>query len=344
VNILFFPMGSVTVPSSRYRLYQYLPLLSNYGIRYKICSSELPSCSRLVFAIKLCCYLLWADIVFIQKNIPTSRIRKLIRFLNKNIVFDFDDAIWTLNTSKQIDDNTKQNDNLRGLLGDFLKNYSKAVIVGNEFLSEFAELYNHNIFILPTAVDTDTWKRVEHKTRKEIIIGWIGTKDNLFFLEKLQHVFIRIHDKYKDNVLLKIICDLPFKSNLPMEIINAEWSLGSEIKELSECDIGIMPLVDDEWTRGKCGFKLIQYMAMGMPVVASPVGVNSEIIEDGVNGFLANTHDEWFQKLSTLIENERLRREMGIAGRKKVEAMYSLDNTVKKLIAILSNAGQISFG
>jgi glycosyltransferase involved in cell wall biosynthesis len=115
------------------------------------------------------------------------------------------------------------------------------------------------------------------------------------------------------------------------------WSEETEVALLQTCDVGIMPLPDEPWTRGKCGFKMIQYMACGLPVVASPVGVNKEIVEHGVNGFLAVTNDEWLTALSTLRDNPELRRKMGAAGRRKVEEKYCLQVTAPQYVKLLQS-------
>ena len=336
MNVLFLPQGSITFPSSRYRLYQYLHFLSQYGIKFRVINYGTTK-SRLLFAIKLIMYLLWADVVFIQKRRPTKKIMFLIKKLNNNIIFDFDDAIWTINPSmasiyKNHEKTAEQSKNtLINFFGD-----CKIIIAGCKFLAEFARKYHSNVFLLPTVVNTSSiMKRKKTGARPKIVIGWTGAHNNLYYLKRIEHVFTKLHNKYKDKLVLKVICDRPLDIDSPIEVVNKPWGLHSEINELSECDIGIMPLVDDEWNRGKCAFKMILYMAVGLPVVTSPVGVNKQIIDDGVNGIIAKNDNDWYEKLSALIDNHKLRDAIGNAGRKTIEQEYSLEQHLDKLIAIL---------
>jgi len=118
-----------------------------------------------------------------------------------------------------------------------------------------------------------------------------------------------------------------------------EWTLDTEVKNLQNFDVGIMPLLDNEWSRGKGGYKLLQYMAVGIPCVASPVGVNAKLIREGINGYLANSEDEWYKKLEVLIKNETLRESMGKNGRKIAETQYSFEVSVPKLIKLIKEVG-----
>ncbi len=174
--------------------------------------------------------------------------------------------------------------------------------------------------------------------RKEIdddvvTIGWVGRWSSSFYLESLVNVFERIYRNFA-KVIFKFVGAAPFDypSHLPIEFI--PWRLETEIEDLIPFDIGIMPLADDIYAKGKCGFKLLQYMALGIPSIASPVGVNQEIITDGENGFLATSENEWFEKLSLLISNKKRRKMVGIAARETVEERYSLNNALPLLITI----------
>ena len=139
---------------------------------------------------------------------------------------------------------------------------------------------------------------------------------------------------------MKVICDRPFDSASGIEVINEKWSLDSEIAALSGCDIGLMPLVDDEWNRGKCAFKMIFCMLLGIPVVTSPVGVNKEIVRDGENGYTASHDDEWCQKLCKLIDDGGLRAKMGSAGRVTIEKDFSLQRYVSVLAGTLAGVAK----
>ena len=168
-----------------------------------------------------------------------------------------------------------------------------------------------------------------------MIIGWIGVEASLVYLELLQNVLQEIARRYP--VRLKIISrvgEKPFTlPGVPMNLV--PWSYETEVEEMAEFDIGIMPLKEEEWARGKCGLKLLQYMAMGIPSVSTRFGVNSEIVEEGKDGFLAQSSEEWVEKLSRLIEDAALRQKMGEAARKKAVEKYSLEKTALLLADVL---------
>jgi len=151
----------------------------------------------------------------------------------------------------------------------------------------------------------------------------------------MRPVFDALSKKY-DNVRLKIVCDTFFDCNR-MEVIKKQWSSEDEVQDLQSFDIGLMPLMDDPWSWGKCGLKIIQYQGVGVPVVCTPVGINRDLIKDGENGFWAMDHEEWIEKLSILIDDGPLRREMGLRGREKVERGYSLQKCGERMCRLLEN-------
>ena len=167
------------------------------------------------------------------------------------------------------------------------------------------------------------------------MIGWIGNSENLGYLQALEGVFARLANAYGSKVILRVVSGKPYASESSLNVNNRTWALDTEVDDLRSFHIGLSPLTDDEWTRAKCGFRALQYMALGIPAVVSSVGVNKEIVDDGINGFLAQTQEEWFAKLSQLIENKELRRRLGQRGRSTVEREYSLAATLPKLVAAL---------
>jgi len=212
---------------------------------------------------------------------------------------------------------------------------SDAVIVGNRFLRDqvlpFVE--PNRVTLIPTAIDVNFYpkkKTISHKER--MILGWIGTQSTLKYLRDLNDVLRSLAKRF-NKVSLKIVCD-EFYDFSTIPVIKKRWSLEEENDDLVSFDIGLMPLRDDLWSRGKCGLKIIQYQCVGLPVVCTPVGINRDIIRDGYNGFWATTPQEWLEKLSTLIEREDLRSEMGAHGMQMVEKEFSLDVTSKKLLAV----------
>lgn len=261
------------------------------------------------------------DIVFVQREafmLGTAFFEK--RFAKKSkLIFDFDDAIWKMNVSEG-------NKSLA-----FLKNPNKTaeiiqiadmVFAGNDYLAAYALRYNANVKVVPTTVDVEEYKKIPCIKDNKIRIGWIGSPTTSTYLSLVIPAFKFLKQKYRDKIEFRVIGDPNFQVE-DLDIHSVAWKKEEEVQELSCFDIGIMPLTDDEWSKGKCGFKGLQYMAFEVPTIMSPVGVNIQIIHEGINGFLASTAEEWIEKISFLIENPELRKMIGIEGRKTVEAKYS---------------------
>jgi len=247
---------------------------------------------------------------------------------NQNMIFDFDDAIFLPPRHKQWMYKWGGTHKIAKII-----EFSKHVIVGNEYLKEYALKYNRKVTLIPTAVDTARYSiKLSGSRKKEIVIGWIGMPSNLSYLKQLEKVFGILSRKY--DIILKIISTgkIEFKN---VKIVVKEWKYEEENSDLQSLDIGVMPLIKDEWSKGKCGTKILQYMAARVPPVASPVGANKEIIQNGINGFLVDSEEEWIEKLSLLIKDSKLRYEIGANGRKTVEDFYSLKINAPKLTAVL---------
>src|SRR5438876_6578230 len=212
---------------------------------------------------------------------------------------------------------------------------AETVVVGNSYLRDYAQLFARRVRVIPTVVDLAGYPN--HKKAEEtesIRVGWIGTPITAENLRGLIPVMKRLQSAHPKVVFRFIGAG----NNFPRNGLRAEvpaWSQETESELLMGCDIGIMPLSDTEFTRGKCGLKLIQYMACGLPVVASPVGVNQKIVEENRNGFLAADAGEWFEKLEALIEDAGLRKRLGEAGRRKVAAEYTVEHGLAKWLEIL---------
>lgn len=212
---------------------------------------------------------------------------------------------------------------------------STHVITWNRNLAEYARQFNPNVTMVDTAIDLRRYRckiKQPPSPNGHVVIGWIGTPNSFPYLTSLEPVFQELATRY--DIELCVISSNEFRSG-NISVTNRKWALETEVDDLCCCDIGIMPLVDNEWTRGKSAYKLVQYMGVGIPAVSSPVGVNTEIIRDGVNGFLADTPETWIKKLSLLIENPELRRQQGLAGRRLVENTYSIQSVAPRLIQVL---------
>ncbi len=266
------------------------------------------------------------DIVFIHREaypFGGPIFESILYRMKKTIIFDFDDAIFLHSTSEHniYIERFKKPDKVSKII-----RMSREVIVGNDYLREYALKFNNNVTVIPSSIDTEKYYPLENRLdRKDVVIGWIGSNTTKNFLYDLEDVFAELSRRYH-NVTFKFV-GASFYSAKLKKVINEEWSLEDELTSLQNFDIGIMPMPDNEWTRGKCGFKAILYMACAIPVVASPVGVNAKIVEDGVNGYLVRDRKGWRDKLSVLIEDKGLREEMGRKGRGKVLNEYSLNLT-----------------
>jgi len=265
------------------------------------------------------------DIVYIQREmffLGPAFFEFMLRFSKARVVYDFDDSIWLPNVSDA-------NKNL-----NWLKSYTKIskavkyadlVFAGNDYLKNFAVKHNKQVEVIPTTIDTNEYKKTAVvKNDNSICIGWSGSITTIQHFKYAESFLIKIKQKYGIKVSIKVIGDKNYH-NAQLDAEASDWNKENELTELSGFDIGIMPLPDDKWAKGKCGLKGLQYMALEIPTIMSPVGVNKEIIQDGENGFLAANEDEWIEKISRLIEDPALRKEMGRKARETVVRNYSFD-------------------
>ncbi|MCF7954333.1 MAG: glycosyltransferase family 4 protein [Phycisphaerae bacterium] len=252
------------------------------------------------------------DGVFLHKKRLNFFDAFFLRKFARKIVYDFDVAVM-------YDDKRPERKSPKRLR-DFARTTRLAdtVIAGNSYLADHALKYNNNVEVLPTGLDVDSYDVQTDRTDDgKVRLVWIGSKSTLMYLEELKEVLEEIGRRF-DNVVLRIICDAFFDlENMEVEKVN--WSLDSQARNLRESDIGLAPLPDDNFTRGKCGFKILQYMAASLAVVASPVGVNRDFVNNGVSGYIAGNQDQWFAALNELIADKQVRDRMGKAARKDVD-------------------------
>jgi len=349
-NLFIVPHRIDRSPGQRFRFEQYLAFLEEKGFESTISYIISEKDDKIFYAKGKILSKFWIllksifirikdvrrakefDIIFIYREalmLGSTFFEKRLRKKNKKIVFDFDDAIW-------LNDVSEGNKYLF-----WLKNPSKTstiiklsamVLAGNNYLAKYAAQYNNNINVIPTTLNTNIFKPITKSEIRDILcIGWTGTSTTLKHFKLLLPVLIKIKKKYGESVYFKVISDVPFIAE-ELEVVNCKWNLKTEVEDLSEIDIGIMPLPDDEWAKGKCGFKGLQYMSLEIPAIMSPVGVNTEIIQDGVNGFLAKTEGEWIKKIFMLIESPVLRKQLGVNGRKTVVDKFSFDSQKQKYL------------
>jgi glycosyltransferase involved in cell wall biosynthesis len=250
------------------------------------------------------------------------------------LVFDFDDAIWMENVSEA---------NRRFA---FLKNPGKVshivrrahtVIAGNAWLAEWARQYNPSVEIIPTCVDTVRYYPFARQDDGTVVIGWSGSTSTIAHLRLVLPALRRVKARFGNRVRFKVVGDPNFRVE-GIGLQGEAWDSRREVADLQSMDIGIMPLPDDEWSKGKCGFKGLTYMSVGVPAVMSAVGVNTQIVQDGVNGFTPYSEDEWVDRLSLLVEDDKLRRHLGGAGRRTVEHQFSVMRWQGSFLDILRRA------
>jgi glycosyltransferase involved in cell wall biosynthesis len=242
-------------------------------------------------------------------------------------IYDFDDAIfhyYDLSRSRCI----------RWILGSKIQTVAKLAEVsfaGNEYLAKYVRAVSPRVEVLPTVIDLKHYDRVKTSFNhdKPLVIGWIGSFSTASYVETISGALAKFCAATGARVVLVGAGEMRLPG-VPLEI--RPWTAETELRDILSFDIGIMPLTDDAWCRGKCGFKLIQYMACGLPVIASPVGVNTEIVRVNENGYLASTEEEWTAALFRFEENRELLSSMGAAGRKRVEQDYCIEATGHKIV------------
>lgn len=338
--------------SSRMRSLQYLPWFERMGIdcsvaplfddnqlaeRYRANGYGLANLARsygkrLLHLLQRHRY----DVLWIEKEalpwLPASLERLLLRGVP--YVLDYDDAIfhnYDRHSSALV----------RRLLGrriDHLMAGARLVVAGNAYLAQRAiDAGAPCVEIVPTVIDLDRYSAEQDfcSGAEPLRIVWIGSPSTTRYLKLLGAPLAELSRRF--NIKLRVIgggaLSMP---GVDIEVVR--WSEESEAACIRECDIGVMPLLDSPWERGKCGYKLVQYMACGLPVVASPVGVNNEIVSAGVNGFLADSNNGWVKAVGELLTDAMLRQKMGAAGRKRVEQQYCIQHTAPRLAALLRTA------
>ncbi|MBC8522536.1 glycosyltransferase family 4 protein, partial [PVC group bacterium] len=254
------------------------------------------------------------------------------KIMNIPYVVDYDDAVF-----HRYDDHNKTI--IRKLLGkkiDYVMRNASLVVVGNEYLhSHAASIGVRNVKIIPTVVDMNRYAKSKEESSGALVVGWIGTPKTVHYLFEIKETIISIKSKFDVRFVAIGVTD---EDVVGLDIETQPWSEESEVRSILEFDIGIMPLNDSPWERGKCGYKLIQYMACGLPVVASPVGINTSIIEEGEIGLLAKNNDSWIDSIGFLLADQDRRIKMGNRGRTKVINKYSLEITKPQLASLLSEA------
>ena len=333
-KMLIVTDGNVDHPSSRIRALQYIPYLESEGFAVKWLpriplKSIKSGLDKIVFALKKRVFLLRIyfailignfEILFVQRFFLPDWLLSYCKRKRKILVFDFDDAIYLSEIDKQAE-------------GKTISAIKKAdlVITSCEVLNDYSRKINENSIIITSAVDTKVITPANEKNEL-FTIGWIGSEWTSKYLSVLEPVFNDLSKKYKFRLLL-VGAKVSVRFNCEIKHVN--WSLETENKYLNMMDIGIMPLFDNEFERAKGGFKLFQYMSAGKPVLASPVGINKDIVLPGENGFLCKSEKEWYTSFCGLMDDEILREKMGKRGRELMLEKYGLDVCAVQMVKSL---------
>lgn len=312
----------------RYRLTAFRPYLEEAGHQLQFVT--LPhgwlARFRAIHAIQR------TDALIVQRKMLHSWQLYLSRQRAPLLIFDFDDAIFM-----------RDSYSAKGLYNPRrLKRFTTmvraadAVVAGNNFLKEQAAMLcgTERIYVVPTCVDPQRYPLAEHHRHGPAVqLVWIGSRSTMHGISAMQTVLQHIHERWP-GICLKIICDR-FPQLPSMPVLCCPWTAAGEAQELATADIGISWMPDDLWSRGKCGLKVLQYMAAGLPVVANPVGVQADMVQHGETGFLASTPEEWAEAVGRLANDPALRQRMGREGRRRVESDFSVRAGASRWLALL---------
>ncbi len=280
------------------------------------------------------------DVIYIYREaFMTGSVffERLLKRSGAKIILDFDDAIWLqtisdANRSLQWLKNPEKTNSIIAL--------SDLVIVGNSYLAGHAKKFNSNVIIFPSTIDLDYYQisaiPKSHKNDR-VVIGWSGSHTTVEHFETILPVLKSLKSKFGTKLHFAVYGD-PHYKNTELNINGTAWGAETEVSTIASFDIGIMPLPNDEWSKGKCAMKGLQYMGLQVPAVLSAIGMNNDLIEDGINGFLASSEEQWIDKLSLLIENPELRHKIGSTGRQTIEQKFSCQALSTAYINIFETA------
>jgi glycosyltransferase involved in cell wall biosynthesis len=342
MKLLFVvPYPYSKAPSQRFRFEQYLNYLKEENATYTFASFIDESTWQILYKPGHTGQKVWGilkgflkrfvlmfsvpqyDYVFIHREAtpigPPWFEWTVAKVLRKKIIYDFDDAIWIPNTSEN-------NKMVAGIkwhqkVSSICK-WAYKVSCGNSYLRDYAGQFNPGAVVNPTTIDTvHLHNRLKDQHTSKIIIGWTGTHSTMKYLDQVVPVLQKLEEKYsfEFRVISNQAPDLPLRS-----LVFVPWRKETEIADLLKFNVGLMPLEDDVWAQGKCAFKALQYMALGIPAVVSPVGMNTEVVDPGINGYICSSFDDWYTALETLIREPEKRIKLGLAARQKIEENYAV--------------------
>ncbi|MBC2693921.1 MAG: glycosyltransferase [Desulfobacteraceae bacterium] len=320
-QILFISKGENSA-STRYRALAYFELLSSNGWKpLHITAHGIFPCIKLLGMAK------HAKVVVILRKTFNLSFLRLLRLWSKNLVFDLDDAVFCRSNGEP--------SKSRQMRFEKVTSICEQVWAGNLYLADRARQYNEAVKILPTSLDYRKYLLEVEKSQEHFDLVWIGSRSTRKYLKECLPALESLSENIPD-LRLKIVADfdLPTKR---LKTVAIPWSDEVEAEALASAQVGIAPMSDDPWTKGKCGLKVLQYMAAGLPVVSSPAGVNREIVQEGITGFLAENPDDWRKSIDILFRDPVLRNSMGKAGQQRVINHFSVDTTFRKMSESLNS-------
>lgn len=354
MKVLFlvpYPFGKA--PSQRFRYEQYLPLLKNERISYSIQSFLDDETWKIFYKpgnglrkiigivrgflrrVKVLFSIQDYDFIFIHREVapigPPVFEWLIAKVFKKKIIYDFDDAIWRPQFEKGniLKNWLKNTDKVGKICG-----WSHKVSCGNDFLVAFARKHSRSVVLNPTTLDTTSHhNKLKNQHTSKVVIGWTGTHSTLCHLETKIQVIRELEKELDFEFQVISNQEPPFKLN---SLTFVPWNKETEIQDLLNFNIGLMPLQADEWTKGKCGFKALQYMSLGIPAIVSPVGVNEKIVTNGVDGFICESDEEWKQAIKELSDNSSLRERMGRLAREKLIKYFSVQSNFKIFLSLFA--------
>lgn len=318
-TVLFVSKGELS-SSTRYRALNYFELFRSHGwIPLHLTDDKTLSGHRSILRAAA-----RSNAVVVLRRAPGGLYGLRLRQVSRCLIFDFDDAIFVPRSGRF----SRRPARFRRMVGR-----CDHVWAGNSYLAAEARRFNSNVSVVPTSIEIGRYRPVTDKPQHDPVLVWIGSRSTrkylLDILPTLEHACERTR-----GLSLKVIADFELQSDV-LPIDNIPWSQATETTELANATIGIAPMRDDPWTRGKCGLKVLQYMASGLPVITSPFGVNRDLVAAGVTGFHAASGEEWIRAIETLAGDPVLAAAMGTAGRKRCEAEFTLQQTFETMLATL---------
>jgi len=353
--LILAPYPQEQAPSQRFRFEQYLEILKAEGISFTYAPFIDPKTWAILHKPGKFISKAWGIILafirrfFLMLTVPryhyvfihreASHIGPPVfewfisKILNKKIIYDFDDAIWLPNFSEhnKAFNKLKYYQKIKPILS-----WSHKVSAGNAYLAKFARDYNPNVVVNPTTIDTENYhNQIKNQENGKTIIGWTGTLTTIKYLYEILPVIEELKKHY-DFIFRVIANEDPGFTLKSFEFV--KWKKSTEIEDLLSFNIGLMPLVEDKWSAGKCGFKALQYMALGIPALVSPVGVNNDIVVHGRNGFICESQTDWLLYLEKLINDAILRKMLGKAARDTIEKQYSVKANTPNFLALFDES------